>query len=67
MRAYILSLLVSVGLLAGCSTNSMPDPLVGFHIVALHTLDSNKMIADDYKTYIQSIPSEDQKIYRALP
>ena len=38
-----------------------PDPLVGFHIAALYTPDSNKAITEDYKDYIQKLPPEEKK------
>ncbi len=46
----------------GCnSSKPTPDPLVGFHIDALHTPDSNQAIADDYKDYIQKLSPEERK------
>ncbi len=46
----------------GCNTSKpTPDPLVGFHIDALHTPDSNKAIADDYHNYIRTLTPEEQK------
>ena len=40
----------------GCACwKPAPDPLAGFYIDAFQTADSNKLIADDYKEYIQSL------------
>jgi len=38
----------------GCAYhNPTPDPMAGFHFSSLNNLDSNKVITDDYKDYIQ--------------
>ena len=40
----------------GCSSSKpTPDPLAGFHIDALHALDSNKAITDDSQDYIKKL------------
>jgi hypothetical protein len=50
--------------ISGCSCSApkpTPDPLAGFHMADLQHLDDNKMITADYKAYIQTLSSEEQK------
>jgi hypothetical protein len=50
--------------ISGCSCSApkpMPDPLAGFHVVSLVYLENNKAITEDYKAYIHTLSSEEQK------
>jgi hypothetical protein len=55
-------LLAAFVLVAGC-VDSKPtrDPLAGFHTGDFRTLDANKAITDDYKSYIQKLSPEERK------
>jgi hypothetical protein len=47
----------------GCSSSKpASNPLVGFHEIDRKELNSNKALSDDYKDYIQKLPSN-QKGY----
>jgi hypothetical protein len=46
----------------GCKTSKpTPDPLAGFHRADEADMDKNKAITDDYKTYIHTLSSDEQK------
>jgi hypothetical protein len=59
---FVLALCVMA--LSGCSCSApkaTPDPLAGFHFSDLINLQNNKAITDDYKAYIHTLSSEEQK------
>jgi hypothetical protein len=59
---FVLALCAIVISGCGCSASKpTPDPLAGFHMADLQHLDDNKMITADYKAYIQTLSSEEQK------
>jgi hypothetical protein len=61
---FALALVLCVVIISGCSCSTskpQPDPLAGFHVSSLGNLDSNKAITDDYKSYIQTLSSDEQK------
>lgn len=47
----------------GCNTPKT-DPLEGFHVSDIVNLDSNKVITDDYQSYLRTLPPEEQKFAR---
>jgi len=60
---FLFILVLTAAVIFGCRCSSLrQDPLAGFHVSSLGNLDSNKTITDDYKDYIQKLPSE-QKGY----
>jgi hypothetical protein len=59
---FVLAICTMV--ISGCSCSApkpAPDPLAGFHVISLVHLDNNKIITDDYKSYIQTLSPEEKK------
>jgi hypothetical protein len=49
-------LVVAIIFVCRCSNSKpTPDPLAGFYISALHDINSNKTISDDYQDYIKKL------------
>ena len=44
----------------GCVNTPPPDPLAGFHFSSLDNFASNKVITEDYKAYIQTLPPDER-------
>jgi hypothetical protein len=44
-----------------CSNSRPPDPLAGFYRADEADMDKNKLITDDYKTYIQNLSPKDKQ------
>ena len=64
--ALVFLMLMAMLLLGfGCNPSKpTPDPLADFHVGDFRTLEANKSITDDYKSYIQKLPPEDIKYAR---
>ncbi|HEY3762404.1 MAG TPA: hypothetical protein VGN23_11720 [Verrucomicrobiae bacterium] len=64
-NCIVFAILIVIAITAmgfGCnSSKPMPDPLAGFHWSSLVNLDNNKVITDDYKSYIQTLSPEERK------
>src|SRR4051812_12216571 len=57
MRVLIKCFLLAVLMWeTGCANTPPPDPLAGFHVSSLNNFASNKVITEDYKAYIQTLP-----------
>lgn len=61
-----IALVLCVMVISGCSCSvpkavPPPNPLANFHLADLRDLHSNKVITDDYKSYIQTLSSDEQK------
>jgi hypothetical protein len=55
-----LALALAATLICGCSCSTSkptPDPLAGFHFSSLANLQTNNVISDDCRAYINSLPA----------